>query len=468
MATTFRLELKSKPTKAGKYCVFLRITQDRKLKRVKTSVELDSKKDWNPKKQEVRSSEPNAASWNEALAKELEEAKATFRSLKEEGAATSDKIKQTIQGDGRTKSFLQYAKQRTQDIYDAGSIANWKKYNGFCNKLEAFLTNKQGKVKDLSFAELTPSFMAKFEAYLHSLKNSRFKEEKQLHLNTIHEQFKIFKALVHRAIKVEGLLSADKDPFLNFKSKPIATHKEKLTQEELAALVSLELEEGSLLWHTRNTFFFSLYCAGIRVGDLLQLRWCNITTDGRLNYQMGKNHKTRDLVLVDEAKTILKGYMKNKAKPTDYIFPFLDNKAAWAKAVTQEEKDILPSKVKHALLVAVSAKEALLNKYLKELAKRANIEKNITNHISRHSFAKMAKEAGVDNLMVKDMLAHSKLQITEGYMGSFASTATDEALKSIFSSHKQPSGAMDTATLVEALKGLNPDQLAAIMKQVKG
>lgn len=57
-------------------------------------------------------------------------------------------------------------------------------------------------------------------------------------------------------------------------------------------IIALELEEGSLIWHCKNYFLFSYYCAGIRAADLIQLRWRNVTENGRLHYQMGKTTKT--------------------------------------------------------------------------------------------------------------------------------------------------------------------------------
>ena len=79
MATTFHFELNSTANKAGKYAIMLRITQNRKHKRLKTSIELNRKSDWNPKKEEVRTSEPNYEKWNDALAKEKEAARANVQ-----------------------------------------------------------------------------------------------------------------------------------------------------------------------------------------------------------------------------------------------------------------------------------------------------------------------------------------------------------------------------------------------------
>ena len=66
----------------------------------------------------------------------------------------------------------------------------------------------------------------------------------------------------------------------------------------------------------------------------------------------------------------------------------------------------------------------------------AEIEKKLSFHISRHSFAKIAKQKGTDNAKLKDLLAHSSVKITEGYMGSFDTSENDKALKTFFRKKK--------------------------------
>jgi len=464
MATTFGFELNSRPTRNQTYVIMLRITQNRKLKRIKTTVEIKRKSDFNPKaKQEnwIRTTEPNHKSWNRALAKELEKAKSTYRDLIEDGIATPDRIKTTLQAGERTTSFLQYAKDRTRDIYQAGGFRNWKKYNGFCNKLEGFLTDKNGNIKDLTFAELTPAFLSKFEAHLHTLKNER-KPDKKLHQNSIHVIFNIFKTLVNRAIEIEGLMKPEKNPFMAFSCKGIKTMKEKLNEDEIRLIVGLSLPEGSLIWHCRNYFLFSFYCAGIRAGDLIQLRWGNISSEGRLIYEMGKNHKTKDIVLVSQAKEILSKYYSDEAKQSDYIFPLLDNDEEYSKAINQDEKDTMSTGLKVKLFSKVSAKNALINKELGKIAKLAGIEKKVSFHISRHSFAKIAKDKKIDNNSLKALLAHSNINQTEAYMGGFDTSVNDTALQTIFEDVKSPK-----AELLALLGKMKPEDIEALLKGVK-
>ena len=456
---TFTFEIKNRPNRAGKFPIYLRITQNRKHKRIKTTIELNRMNDFNPKaKQEnwIKKQEPNHKKWNDILAKELERGKDAFRKLEEEGLATSA-IASIIADQGKPLSFLDYARERTKDIFNEGGIRNWKKYNGFCNKLDDFL--KEKKAKDLTFAELSPTLLSKFKSYLHTLHNVR-EPDKMLHPNTIALNLRIFKTIVNKAI-TEGLIKPEKNPFLSFENKLIKTSKEKLTDEELERIKNLELAEGSRIWDARNLFLFSFYCAGIRIGDLLQLRWLNTTPEGRLIYYMGKNHKKRDLILIQPAKKILQQYWKEGAKSTDYIFPLLNNNEPFAGAIRPEDIDTLSPENKQLLMNQLSSKTSIVNNYLNRIKEMAGLNKKLTSHISRHTFASKAKQAGIPDGRIKNILAHSNLKTTEGYMGEFSTEEDDKVLSSIFEESSPK------ARIMAKINEMKPEDLERLMDIIK-
>ena len=283
---------------------------------------------------------------------------------------------------------------------------------------------------DILFSDLTVRFLDKFVSYLSKIPNQR-DPNKVLHINTIQNVLKRFRSLINKAVRL-GYISYGDDPFNNYKFKWTDTNKDRLDKDEIDTLANLNLEKDSLLWHTRNCFLFSYYCAGTRPGDLLQLRWCNIKGN-RLSYRMGKNHKASNVLLMPQALEILDLYRNESQQPNDYIFPFLDNSQPYAKALTQEQRDTMKVELKTALFKAISNKNALINKKLKQLAKIANIDKHITLYVSRHSFAKQAvltKE--VKSTAVKGLLAHSSLKTTENYLGKFDTSVEDEAMLKIF------------------------------------
>lgn len=182
---------------------------------------------------------------------------------------------------------------------------------------------------------------------------------------------------------------------------------------------------------------------------------------------MGKNHKTRDLKLVPQAEDILNYYRTESNKPTDYIFPFMDTRKAYADAMTQADKDTLPSDIKAKLFQDISSKNALINKSLKRLAEKAGISKKVSMHISRHSFASIAVQNGIDSNKVKGLLAHSRLQTTEGYIGNFSSSENDKALEDIFASITPQLRNDKKAQLLALIKDMSDDEVASVLASLK-
>ena len=468
---TFRFELNGRPTKNKTYVVYLRVTVGGKRKLIKTMVEIARPSDFNAKckgENWIRGGVRDAKVLNAQLADILAKAKETYKELDKEGEVTTVALAKEMNTEVVSPSFLAFARERAQMIYDNGGWRNWRKYCGLINKLDAF--RKKRRMADITVADMTVELLTRFDNFLHKWENER-EPGTLLHPNTIEVQFNILRTLVHRAIEV-GIMEASKDPFLVFKYKGVKTVKEKLDDSEMERIINLELEEGSLIWHCKNYFLFSYYCAGIRAADLIQLRWGNVTTSGRLHYQMGKNHKERDLLLVEQAIEILRHYQRDDAKATDYIFPLLSNDTEYAGYVTQADKDRMRPELRHKMYQDISSKNALINKYLKKIAEKAEIEKPLSMHISRHSFAHIAQESGAESSAIKNILGHSNLATTERYMGSFDTSKTDETLRNVFAKKQssatatEESGATKEEQAIELLKSMTPEQIMAVISAI--
>ncbi len=468
---TFRFELNGRPTKNKTYVVYLRVTVGGKRKLIKTMVEIARPSDFNAKckgENWIRGGVRDAKVLNAQLADILAKAKETYKELDKEGEVTTVALAKEMNTEVVSPSFLAFARERAQMIYDNGGWRNWRKYCGLINKLDAF--RKKRRMADITVADMTVELLTRFDNFLHKWENER-EPGKLLHPNTIEVQFNILRTLVHRAIEV-GIMEASKDPFIVFKYKGVKTVKEKLDDSEMERIINLELEEGSLIWQCKNYFLFSYYCAGIRAADLIQLRWGNVTTSGRLHYQMGKNHKERDLLLVEQAIEILRHYQRDDAKATDYIFPLLSNDTEYAGYVTQADKDRMRQELRHKMYQDISSKNALINKYLKKIAEKAEIEKPLSMHISRHSFAHIAQESGAESSAIKNILGHSNLATTERYMGSFDTSKTDETLRNVFAKKQssatatEESGATKEEQAIELLKSMTPEQIMAVISAI--
>lgn len=275
-------------------------------------------------------------------------------------------------------------------------------YNGMHSVKEKF----KAFGENLTFQRLKSSDIRDFETYLINLGNGK---------NTIHHNLKRLKFITGLAVK-DGIMEYHKNPFLHIKLESATTKKSRLPYEKIVAIKNLELTEGSQIWHIRNYWLFSFYCAGIRFGDLCRLKKTNIKKVGkqsRLIYTMNKTTKNRNIFLIPEAVEILNLYKDNKSEYLFGIIPKISEDKF--KAQTQ-----------------ISRENASANKYLKKLDSLIISDIKLTFHSSRHSFADYAKKSGIDIHKIKELLGHDKVSTTEIYMQSFYQEETDEALKTMF------------------------------------
>ena len=168
------------------------------------------------------------------------------------------------------------------------------------------------------------------------------------------------------------------------------------------------------IWHARNIWLFSFYFAGVRISDVLKIKWSDFK-DGRLYYQMDKNDKPVTLKIPDKAKTILKYYEPEKRSDKDFVFPDLKN------ADPNNIKDIFRK-------TRTAARR--FNKYLKRIAEITGIEKNLSNHIARHSFGNIAGDK-INPLMLQKLYRHSNLKTTINYQANFIHKEADDALDAV-------------------------------------
>jgi integrase/recombinase XerD len=419
MNTSFNLWVNTKPrAKDGTFDIYIRVTQDRRHKSLKTGIAINSISEFNPKAKPgnwIRGRAGAVKKLNDELEKQLEAIKGHYRKLQGKRQAPSkESIVQSYKGN-KSADYLAYLKKVISRFQAAGSYRSVKRYNQLLNKLTEFV----GKGKPLPFDQINVSFLKDFHAELSGL-----------HKNTIYEHFKNFKASFNQAI-AEDLISIDDSPFVKFKVKQVVTHKQKLTLEEIQRLKALKLEPGTAIWNALNCFLFSFYCGGVRAGDVITMRWNNIS-NGNLSYVMAKT-KDDDLLeksvpLIPEALEILKHYRVNQPRTTDFIFGLLDNKLS---TIIDYDKKIRSGHEK-MIFDKIASRNAMLNKHLKVLALMAEIDKPLTFHISRHSFAQFAINQEINPKTLQTILGHKKFATTEKYIKTMNSKAVDDAMHEIF------------------------------------
>ena len=328
-----------------------------------------------------------------------------------------DKIENT------RKDFLIYIEEVADKKFQKGQIRTSEKYNVVLRKLKAFRKNKP-----LPIDILTTSLLNDFQLYL---------QKEGCHQNYIHVNLKALKTIIQKeAIREDKTFPPEKNPFLYFTMpKVLPSKKERLDIKEIEKIEKLNIPESDILFHIRNAFLFSYYCAGIRVGDLLQLKWANIQ-EGRLIYSMGKTGKQQNLKLLPQALNMLKYYEARKEKDSDFIFPFLDNGASFAKLLSPEDYQKASPELLSLLFKKVESRITVFNAGLKLIAAKAHLKKKLTSHVARHSFADMARKKKISVHDISALLKHSSIKVTEGYLESLDFESMDNAMEAAYKSDK--------------------------------
>ncbi|MFY7938637.1 MAG: tyrosine-type recombinase/integrase [Flavobacterium sp.] len=409
MATTIKIELDNRVKSDSTQTILLRITQNRKLKRVALGLSV-LPKHFNPNgnldtKNWIRTGHPFATQWNSLIANKVKEA-LTVKEELAEGATRetiSKVLKQKEKGE-MAESFLVFA-----EIYLENSKGvEYNSYRGMktsLKKFKDFLT--QCEYKDLLFTQLDLSMIEEYSRYLRNeLKNNP---------NTIEKELSRIKRIINDAVKKDKI-PFEKNPFLKFKLKREPSEKVRLNETELDKIKALELPANSLIWNVRNAYMFSFYCAGIRCSDLLSLQWKNIS-EGRISYQMLKTAKIHSTKLPPQAFEILSLYQNPKSKPTDFIFPFFDNSLNLADTWTLKRE--------------ISSKNALINKYLKLISEKAEIPP-ISFHTARHTFAFIGNRKTNNLYGISKALGHSNIRITQSYLANFDTKVIDDTTDDIY------------------------------------
>jgi site-specific recombinase XerD len=308
--------------------------------------------------------------------------------------------------------FLEFYEDIRSDFKRKGNYHRWKNYGTVLNKLRSFWT--KGK---LNFEDLDVSFLRKFEVHLMDKYGNK--------PNTVENNMKKIRKVYNDAIR-EGLVSRDLYPFRDYTmpSNPVA--KAKLSTDEIKKIEKVTTKKGTRLWDSQNIFLFAYYCRGMRFGDVMNLKWKKIK-DGRLTYITLKNGKRISMKLLPQAKRILARYGAKTAENGEhFVFPFLDHRKVYANS---NKKDYTKSTY---FKRQVSSKNALVNKNLKKLQKKAKIEENLSFHISRHSFAQLAHENDLRLTEIQELLGHSDIKTTMTYLKSLGEDHLDSTVEGLF------------------------------------
>jgi integrase len=247
----------------------------------------------------------------------------------------------------------------------------WNKNYYVKEDLKRFIKWKY-KTIDFPLKKIEPNLLTELDYY--------FKTEKKIKQVTINKKIQSFRKIIKVAFAENYL---DKDPFILYKTKTVKIDVVFLSPEELKKLEEHEFSQPRLQF-VKDLFVFCCY-TGLPYRELMDLKPSNIINgfDGNLWIKMKRKKTAKELSipLLPKAIEILEKYGNNNE-----VFPKISNQR--------------------------------YNSYLKEIGDLVGIEKKLTTHMARRTFAStVLLYNDVPMEIVSELLGHSSMKITQDSYG---------------------------------------------------
>ena len=363
--------------KDGRMPIIARITIDGHITQFNVKLEIQPNY-WSVKLGKVIGQSSDSKQYNA----QLNEIKASLYQIyhelqRKDNYVTSEKVKNEFLGISENhETLLNLFQKNNNDVQKLIGISKsadtYRKYEVTRKHLQKFL-QFQYKLTDISLKEIKHMFLCDFETYLMATV--------RCNANTTAKFMQYLKRIILIA-RNNGLIS--NDPFANYKIHMTRVDRGYLPQEDIEKLLKKQFYTKRLEL-VRDIFVFSCF-TGLAYIDVKNLTDKNIRTsfDGKL-WIMTKRQKTNvqsNILLLDVPKMILDKY-KGKS-PDNKLLPILSNQK--------------------------------MNAYLKEIGDICEIDKELTFHLARHTFATTVTLAkGVPIETVSKMLGHTNIRTTQIY-----------------------------------------------------
>lgn len=380
MRSTFRILFylkRNAPKSNGLVPVMCRITVNGKISQFSCKLDVDERH-WDVKTGRMTGRSVVALEANRMLDKIRVGINKAYQDIcDKDNYVTAEKVRNAFLGMGMNhETLLAVFRQHNEDYAkQVGKIKSQRSYWKYCtvyNHLSEFIRQRY-KVSDIALKELAPAFITDFELFLRTEKNHC--------TNTIWSYMMPFKRIIYMSIN-NGWLQ--RDPFYAYSITKEETKRGFLSKEEIKMLIEGCFKKKSYEL-IRDLFIFCCF-TGLSWTDMANLTKENLQTsfDGHLWIKTNrqKTGTETSLRLLEVPLRIIKKYEG-----------------------CSENGKLLP------VPCYPNCKNGI-----KVIAKKCGIEKNVTWHMSRHSFATtvcLSNDMPIETL--SKMLGHRSIRTTQIY-----------------------------------------------------
>ncbi|MEE4196574.1 MAG: site-specific integrase [Bacteroidales bacterium] len=284
-----------------------------------------------------------------------------------------------------------YFEQKIETLNENDKIQTATSYQAAWNSLYKY-------DKKISFDKISSQYLKKYETWMLKEDNS---------YTTIGIYLRNFKHIINKAIEkgmpIEYPFGKGKDKYTIPKGNNI---KKALTIDEVNKLFNYKPNDKNENLALKY-WLFSYLCSGMNMIDIAYLKYKDIQGDN-LSFIRQKtkdtsiNKRKVNIYVMPETLEIIKEIGNEDRSPESYIFPIFNSEMTELDRFKRNKQHI-----------------KFINKYIKRIANKIGIDKNITTYWARHTYSTVLKRSNVSIEFISEQLGHNSLKVTSNYLDGF-------------------------------------------------
>lgn len=428
MTTSVRFHFRPS-TKAGhsEGKLFIRLIHKRRVKNLPRHYSVFPS-EWNRTENKILISGDNLPrsaylrSVSESMKDDLAKLRTVIALFGERGEYTvEDVARDFFSAESQDDDLLAYSERLGKRLKDAGRERTARAYRSAAKSLILF-----NRGYSLKLTDIDPAIINAYEKYL---------KGRGLALNSISFYMRNLRVIYNRAVREKILPPQGENPFADVYTGIAQTEKRALDKKEINALAGLDRALGEKIADCRRRFkssaargaeqsahtgeigktqalrdslmyfMFCFHARGMSYVDMAYLKKSEVR-HGYVVYQRKKTGQRLNVKITAPMRRIINSFADRVPDSSPYLFPVID--PARGNERRQYESGL-----------------RIQNKRLDVLGEMAGLVKKIATHVSRHSWATIAKNEMVNISLISEALGHKDIKTTIIYLASFETSKMD-------------------------------------------
>jgi len=308
------------------------------------------------------------------------------------------------------KTIQDFFEDKIDELNNENKFQSKSLYIATLNSFSHFDSN-------FSFKKINPNYLTRYENWMISKNENR----KSQRFTTIAIYMRNLRHIINRAINKNVFKQSDY-PFGIEKDKyqiPVTNNIKKALNLSQIKMLFNSVPDDNNEAKALSYWLFSYLCNGMNMADIANLKYGNIKGNNLIFIRQKTLHTSKrkreiSVYLLPEAHNIINNLGNKPQEKNSYIFPVYNDQ------MSMEQKFI---RLKQFIKTT--------NKYIKRIASKIGLDKEITTYWARHSYSTVLKRSGASIEFISEQLGHTSTKVTTNYLDTFEDDQRAEFAKKL-------------------------------------